>query len=96
MSKELIVKWKIKEAELPRILALLPELAEKTKNEDGNVFYRIYQSETDSGVLVLHEQYVDAEAAEAHRQSDHYQQIVAAQIAPHLEIREVIAVRKLL
>ncbi|WP_035615957.1 putative quinol monooxygenase [Haloferula sp. BvORR071] len=96
MSKELIVKWKIKEAEIPRILALLPELADKTKNEDGNIFYRIYQSETDPGELVLHEQYVDAEAAEAHRQSDHYQQIVAAQIAPHLEQREVMAVRKLL
>ncbi|MCW1925878.1 antibiotic biosynthesis monooxygenase [Luteolibacter arcticus] len=96
MAKQLIVKWKIKEQEIPRVLAMLPELAEKTRNEEGNLSYVIYQNESDPGQLVLHERYADADAVEAHRKSDHYQRIVAAGIIPHLESREVIAVKVLL
>lgn len=96
MSKEIIVRWKIREAEIPRILALLPELAAKTRNEAGNLSYAIYQAENHPGELILHERYADAAAVEAHRNSDHYQQIVATQITPYLDLREVIAVKPLI
>jgi quinol monooxygenase YgiN len=95
MEKEVIVKWKIKETETPKILDLLAELAEKTRAEKGNLSYNIYQSVEDANVLILHERYADAEAAEAHRNSAHYQEIVAGQIVPQLEIREVSSVKKL-
>jgi quinol monooxygenase YgiN len=90
-----IVKWKIRESETSRILALLPELAEKTRGEPGNVSYAIYQSESSPRELILHEEYVDAAAADAHRQSEHYERIVLNEIIPHLEVREVTVVRKL-
>lgn len=96
MQKEIIAKWRIKESETPRILELLPELAEKSKAEAGNVSYVIYQSETAPNELILHECYRDAEAAEAHKKSDHYQRIVAHEIIPHLELREVTLVKRLL
>lgn len=96
MEKELIVKWKIKESETARILELLPILTEKTKKEEGNLFYAIYQSESDSNELILHERYVDAEAVETHKNSEHYQKIVVDEIIPHLEIREVTIVKRLL
>ena len=96
MSKELIVKWKIRDSEVARVLAMLPELAEKTRSEEGNVAYSIYQSEKDPGELVLYEHYIDADAAEAHRKSGHYQQIVANGIIPYLDSREVSGVRTLL
>jgi quinol monooxygenase YgiN len=95
MKREVIVKWKIKASETARILAMLPELAEKTKGEEGNITYAIYQSEADPNELILHECYVDAEAAEAHRNSEHYQKIVATEIIPHLEVREVTIVKQL-
>ena len=95
MEEQLIVKWKFKETESERILGLLPELVEKTRNEEGNLSYTIYQSLEDTNVLILNERYVDAEAVETHKASAHYQEIVAGQILPHLEIREVIALKRL-
>lgn len=95
MEKIVIVKWKIKESETSRILKLLPELAEKTRAEEGNISYTIYQSESDPCELILCEHYTDATAAETHKLSEHYQRIVAEAIIPHLEDREVIAVKQL-
>ena len=95
MEKEIIVKWKIKASATQEVLALLPELAEKSKNEPGNTAYHIYQSESDPNELILHERYVDAEAAEAHRNSAHYQDIVVGKVVPQLEVREVIIVKKI-
>jgi quinol monooxygenase YgiN len=93
--KTIIVKWKIKESETIRILKLLPELVEKSRKEEGNLFYTIYQSENDPNELILHEQYTDAAAAETHKQSEHYQRIVVNQIVPHLAVRDVTPVKEL-
>jgi autoinducer 2-degrading protein len=95
MEKELIVKWKIKETETPGILTLLEELVEKTRNETGNISYNIYQSVEHANEIFLHERYVDGDAVETHKSSEHYQQIVLGQIIPHLEIREVNLLKKL-
>lgn len=91
----IIVKWTIKESETSRVLALLPDLAEKTRAEPGNVSYSIYQSESSSRELILHEEYVDAAAADAHQRSEHYGRIVRNEIIPHLEGREVMVVKRL-
>ena len=96
MQRMFIAKWVTKEAERPRIQELLPELAEKSRAEKGNVFYTIYQSEADPNVFILHECYADAAAAEGHGQSEHYQRIVVSQITPHLVVREVMVVKHLL
>jgi quinol monooxygenase YgiN len=95
MEKEVIVKWKIEAAKTAEILTLLPELAEETKKETGNLYYAIYQSEDDPNELILHERYTDAEAQEVHRNSQHYQSIVVDKIIPYLEGREVNVVKKL-
>jgi quinol monooxygenase YgiN len=95
MEKEIIVKWKIRDSERARILALLPALAEKTRAEEGNVLYAVYQSESDLNVIILHERYKDEAAADAHKQSEHYQTIVAGEIIPCLETRDVTVVKKL-
>lgn len=93
MTRMMIVKWKIREPETMRILSMLPELVDKSRQEEGNVSYNIYQSETDPGELVLHEEYASAPAAESHKQSEHYQRIVLDQIVPHLASREVTLVK---
>jgi len=53
MKKTIIVIWKIKESETIRILKMLPELAEKSRKEKGNITYAIYQSEHDPNELFL-------------------------------------------
>ncbi|MBD2610339.1 MAG: putative quinol monooxygenase [Nostoc sp. ZfuVER08] len=95
MEKVVIVKWRIKKSETSRILKLLPELAQKSRSEEGNISYTIYQSESDPCELILCEHYTDNAAAESHRRSEHYKRIVAQEIIPHLEDREVISVKKL-
>jgi autoinducer 2-degrading protein len=95
MEKELIVKWTIRESETSRIIGLLPQLVEKTRNEKGNLSYHIYQSTDNRNVLILHERYADQEALEIHKSSEHYLETVAAQIIPYLENREVQLVNKL-
>lgn len=96
MTQTLIVKWIAKPGEAERIQALLPELAQRTRAEPGNVLYTIYQSESDPGVFILHECYADPDAVERHRHSEHYQRIVVAEIRPRLASREVIAVKALI
>lgn len=96
MPIELIAKWKINESETDRILKMLPELAEKSRNEDGNVSYAIYRSESDPNEFILHEKYRDEDAVEAHKNSEHYQAIVVREIIPHLAHREVTRVQKFL
>jgi quinol monooxygenase YgiN len=95
MEKEVIVKWTIGEGHVTEVLALLPELAEKTRDETGNILYSVYQSDTNPNELILHERYTDAAAQHYHRDSEHYQTIVAGKIIPLLEAREVITVKKL-
>jgi autoinducer 2-degrading protein len=95
MEKELIVKWTIRESETSRILDLLPQLVEKTRNEKGNLSYHIYQSADHQNVLILHERYADQEALEIHKKTAHYLETVVAQIIPHLENREVQMLNKL-
>lgn len=95
MEKELIVKWKIKETETAAILELLPALAEETRKEEGNIHYAIYQSEGNPNELLLHERYATTEAMETHKNSEHYQTIVAEKILPHLETREVYVLKRL-
>lgn len=95
MEKELIVKWKIRETETARILELLPALAEQTCKEPGNIFYTVYQSENDPNELILHEKYVDEHAVEVHKNSSYYQNTVVREIMPHLEIREIMIIKRL-
>ncbi|QIF02265.1 putative quinol monooxygenase [Roseimicrobium sp. ORNL1] len=96
MEREVIAIWKVRASETERVLGLLPALAAQTRGEEGNIFYSVYRSETDPNEFILHECYADEHAADAHRKSDHYQNIVVAEIIPHLESRTVTVVKKLL
>ena len=91
----LFAKWKVKEGQLDIILKLLPELAEKSRTEEGNLFYKIHQSNSDEHTLMLYEGYEDASAVEAHRNSDHFQNLVLSKIVPNLESREAILASEL-
>ncbi|MET0241851.1 MAG: putative quinol monooxygenase [Flavitalea sp.] len=95
MKKEVIVKWKIRESETAAVLQLLPGLVEATRNEKGNLFYHIFQSETLPNELILHEAYESEEAMALHRATSHYQDIVATRIVPVLEERAIHLVNQI-
>jgi (4S)-4-hydroxy-5-phosphonooxypentane-2,3-dione isomerase len=90
-----VAKWQVKKEQLDFVLVVLTELAKKTRKEKGNLFYKVHQSVDDVNTIVLFEGYIDKDAAEAHRNSEHYQTLVAGKIIPHLESREVVFVSPL-
>ncbi|WP_379963380.1 putative quinol monooxygenase [Epilithonimonas sp. UC225_85] len=91
----IFAKWQVKESELNTVLELIPTLKEKSTGEEGNLFYKIYQSNSESNTLVLMECYKDEASIESHKNSPHYQEIVVKQIVPLLENREVILASEL-
>jgi len=61
------------------------ELAEKTRSEPGNLLYAVYQSASDPQDIIIHEQYADDAAVDAHRPWEHYHRIVRALLKPNQE-----------
>jgi autoinducer 2-degrading protein len=88
-------KWQVKEGALQSVLNLLPELVEKSANEEGNLFYKIHQSVADTHTLILWEAYKDEASLEAHKGSEHFKQVVIQRIVPLLEKREVAITHEL-
>jgi len=82
--------WKVKEGQAGTVLNLLKTVYIETIKEEGNLFYKIHQSNSDVNTLVLFEGYINEVAVAQHRESVHYQDIVAQQIVPLLENREVL------
>ena len=91
----LIVKWRVQADHLDQVLTLLSEMGKKSRAETGNIMYEAHQSQEDPTVIWLYEVYEDESAVLAHKNSPHYQKIVAEQIMPYLKERELIRVNKL-
>lgn len=83
-------KWQVKEGKLDTVLQLMKEAAEKSTQEEGNLFYKLHQSQENQNTIVLYEGYIDAAAVETHRNSEHFKKLVLEQVVPLLENREVI------
>ena len=77
--------WKVKEGQVQNVLEILKTVREETRKENGNLFYDIHQSISDTNVIVLFEGYTDDTAVTEHRNSTHYTSLVAGQIIPLLE-----------
>jgi len=56
------------------IRSILQNLGSASRQEPGCVNYVAHSVETDPDVIVIYEQYRDAEALEAHRSSGHFDQ----------------------
>ncbi|MBN8862615.1 MAG: antibiotic biosynthesis monooxygenase [Sphingobacteriales bacterium] len=88
-------KWQVKKENLQEVLKLLPDMAHSSKKEDGNLFYNVHQSVADPYTLLLFEGYRNEEALDKHRNSAHFNTLVADQIVPRLESREVFITHEL-
>jgi (4S)-4-hydroxy-5-phosphonooxypentane-2,3-dione isomerase len=95
ISVYVFAKWQVKQGNLAMVLSLLEQVAQKSQQEEGNLHYKIHQSIDDTNTILLYEGYVDDAAAEKHRNSDHFQDIVIKSIVPLLDNREVVMARML-
>lgn len=89
-------KWQIKKESLEEVLALLQDLSAKSISEEGNLFYEIYQSNSEPYTLVLFEGYKDESALAEHRNTEHYQNLIVEKILPLLENRDVTLASELI
>ncbi|OOQ60529.1 putative quinol monooxygenase [Mucilaginibacter pedocola] len=89
-------KWRVQDGKLDTVLALLNQAAIQSRQEEGNLFYRLHQSTTDANTIVLFEGYANEEALAAHRSSEHFQTVVVGQIVPLLAEREVTVTTELI
>lgn len=88
-------KWQVKEGKIDTVLNLLAEVAKKSTEEKGNLFYKIHQSNSEPNTLILFEGYTNEAAVDEHRNSSHFQNLVVGNIIPNLENREVILASQL-
>ena len=86
---KIFVKWVAKPNKINEVLVLLQEIAKQSRAETGNISYQIYLSKIETDTIFLVEEYTNAEAVQAHKNSFHYQEFVVNQIIPLLDVREV-------
>jgi quinol monooxygenase YgiN len=84
-----VARWTVAAASIAEVRALLPELQRKSLAEPGCLGYEVLESGTAPELIVLIERYRDAAAIEAHRDTAHYRELVAARIVPLLAQRQV-------
>jgi len=87
MAHAVAVTWVAKEGEEEHVRALLEEIAPVVREEPGCLMYIVHRSEEDPRTFFLYEQYVDEAAFQAHRESDHFQEMVMGECVPLLDSR---------
>lgn len=82
-------KWQAKKGNTEKIVSLLTDVIKQTREEPGNLLYKVHRAIADPDTILLYEAYVDESAVADHRNSEHFRQIVVEKIIPLLENREV-------
>ncbi|OXE98100.1 quinol monooxygenase YgiN [Flavobacterium araucananum] len=82
--------WTVKEGQIDNVLNLLKKVHDESVKENGNLFYKIHQSNSDLNTILLFEGYTNESAVGAHRDSTHFQELVLGKIVPLLEKREIV------
>ena len=86
---QVIARYTLASGNEDEVLALLPQLAEASRAEPGNVAFEIHRSVEDPREVILLERYASREAFAAHRETAHFKRLVLETIVPLLERRVV-------
>jgi quinol monooxygenase YgiN len=86
---QVIARYTVAENNRPAVLDLIAQVAEASRTEPGNLSFETYQNTTDPAGIVLLERYASREAFAAHRETDHFHNLVLARLVPLLETRTV-------
>ena len=85
-----VAKYEAKPGSADEVAALLQQIAVLCREEPGNHAYEISRDLEHVNRFVIFEQYDDHDALDAHRASEHFQQIAVPKILPLLESRKVL------
>ncbi|AQW54512.1 putative quinol monooxygenase [Streptomyces violaceusniger] len=90
MSYVVVARYRTKEGEENTVLPLLDTVAAASRQEPGNLAYRVHQGTEDPRAIVLYEEYVSEAAFTAHCATPHFQEIVLGRVVPLLDSRDVL------
>ena len=88
MAYVICAKWTAKEGESDKVAQAIRKLAPLSRQEPGVLLYQPHRSLENPNVFFFYEQYVDADAYQAHVDSEHVQQHGFGDAIPRLESRE--------
>ncbi|KAK1183942.1 putative quinol monooxygenase [Streptomyces sp. NBS 14/10] len=90
MSYVVVARYRAKEGEENTVLPLLDTMAAASRQEPGNLTYRVHQGTEDPRTIVLYEEYASEADFTAHCATPHFQEIVLGKVVPLLESRDVL------
>lgn len=73
---KIVAKMKVKEAEVEKFKSTAKELIEKSRAEEGNVFYSLNQSNEDDQMFAFLECWKDQAAIDSHNATEHFTTIL--------------------
>ena len=85
----IVARWQPHKESYDEVRAIINQLRPKSLSEPGCLGYEVFESTDASGTILLLEHYRDADALEAHKQSEHYQTLVVGQALALLADRKV-------
>jgi quinol monooxygenase YgiN len=84
----LVASYRCQPGRGDEVAAALREMLPASRAEPGCLLYLVNRSTEDPDHFVLYEHYQDEQALQRHRESSHFQRIVAGQVIPKLAARE--------
>ncbi|MEU6018097.1 putative quinol monooxygenase [Streptomyces sp. NPDC047515] len=90
MTYVVVARYRTKEGEESTVLPLLDTMATASRQEPGNLAYRVHQGTEDPRAIVLYEEYSSEADFTAHCATAHFQEIVLGKVVPLLESRDVL------
>src|SRR5688572_13833653 len=88
MAYVVCARWTAREGEADAVAAAIARLAPLSRQEPGILFYQPHRDPEDPNVFFFYEQYEDADAYQAHVDSEHFKQHGFGDAIPRLESRE--------
>ncbi|MCC8408550.1 antibiotic biosynthesis monooxygenase [Mucilaginibacter sp. UR6-1] len=83
-------KWRVKNGHFDTVFDLLSKVATQSVLENGNLFYKAHQCNSDANTIILFEGYLNETSQMIHQSSAHFKRLMLGKIVPLLESREVI------
>ncbi|WP_406384835.1 putative quinol monooxygenase [Streptomyces sp. NBC_01618] len=90
MTYVVVARYRTRAGEEDTVLPLLDTMATASRQEPGNLAYRVHQGTEDPRAIVLYEEYGSEADFTAHCATPHFQEIVLGKVVPLLESRDVL------
>ena len=88
MAYVVCATWTAKDGEAQSVAAAIEQLVGPSRAEPGMIMYQPHRDPENPNVFFFYEQYVDADAYQAHADSEHFKQWGFGDAIPRLEARE--------